>query len=347
MWKDVYQIAKKNKMDKDGLYRSDKESSYTSRGEVDKRLREDEASKSLEKSSVRVEKTKPPLPLSFDEHIDRILRLQEIKAETGLWKDQIEVKVSTGNLPHFYFRPLSDMHIGAAGVETALAREFIRDLKKYPLFTAAVGDIGDFFSPMKHPEAMMGDVITPDDQLSAVRRFFEEYKDSILTTVQDPSHTDWIRQTSGIEPQRYLVENLGIPALINGGIMHLFVNDIEYRVLMFHQIGQYKSTLNITNAHKRMLDMLTDGDVVIAGHTHIGELAKLVKRDKKVNLVQMGTFKTKDDFGNRLGLAPNPQVFFPTLMFNGKRKNVEVVEDREEANEMIKALVHYYQSQTK
>ena len=284
-----------------------------------------------------MEVTRPIIddPLSFEEHLARVEQLQEIKKETGLWKEEMTVEVKTNGFPFFVMRPLSDMHMGAIGTDMTAIREHLGDIKKYPIYTPLVGDIGDFFGPFKHQSGMLGDVIDPDDQLSMLRRFYEEYKEKILCTVQDPSHTDWIRQATGIEPQRLLVEKLGITALVSGGLMTLKVNEQTYKILLFHAIGKYSSSLNLTNAGKRMLDMADDCDIVLSGHTHIGSMEKLVKRMKKATILQMGTFKTKDDFGRRLGLKPNPQVFFPTLFFDGRKHNIEMIEDRESATKWM------------
>lgn len=279
-------------------------------------------------------------PLSFEEHLTRVEQLQEIKKETGLWKEEMTVEVQTNGFPFFVMRPLSDMHMGAIGTDMEAIRSHLGDIKKYPIYAPLVGDIGDFFGPFKHQSGMLGDVIDPDDQLTMLRRFYEEYKEKILCTVQDPSHTDWIRQATGIEPQRILVEKLGITALVSGGLMNLKVDQQTYKILFFHAIGKYSSSLNLTNAGKRMLDMADDVDLVLSGHTHIGAMEKLVKRMKKATIVQMGTFKTKDDFGRRLGLKPNPQVFFPTIFFDGRKHNIEMIEDRESAVGWMDA---YYQ----
>ena len=278
-------------------------------------------------------------PLSFEEHWGRLLELQSIRKETSLWKDELEITVNTGDFPYFAFRPISDAHIGALGTNYSQLQQHFTDIRELPVYTAVVGDLGDMFGPTKHPEGMMGDAIPPDDQLSMMRRFFESYKEKILCTVQDPSHTDWVRQVSGIEPQRYLVEGLGINALKSGGLVTIHVNDITYRLLLFHQIGRFNSSLNVTNAGKRMLDLHQSADVVVSGHTHIGSMEKGVRKDGKPMVVQLGTFKTSDEFGERKGLVPRPQVFFPTLFFDGRRKNIEAIEDREAAIEYINTFM--------
>lgn len=275
---------------------------------------------------------------SFSQLMNRLEELQGIKRESALWKDKVDITVDTGGFPYFLLHPLSDLHIGAIGSDTQALRKHLSLLTDLPVYTVLLGDLGDMFSPTKHPEGMMGDVLTPDEQMVTLRAFFREFQPSILATVQDPSHMDWVRQVSGIEPQRELVEDLNIPLLQSGGHMNLNVNGIDYKLLLFHKIARFNSSLNITNAGKRMLDMEADADVVISGHTHIGAAEKLVKRDKKPLVVNLGTFKTSDDFGTRQGMVPNPQVFFPTLFFDARRKNVEMIEDVDAARQLIESL---------
>jgi hypothetical protein len=310
-----------------GLYKAD--GSFVSRKEIMQKAVRDE-----------MEVTRPPVGLepTFDEQLKRVENLQQLQKESSLWKDHITFSVNTAGFPYFCLRPLSDMHMGAVGTDMKAIRAHLDDLKKTNIHTVMVGDIGDFFNPVKHAEGMMGDVINPDDQMYLVKSFFKEYKDKILCTVQDPSHTDWIRQVAGIEPQRYFVEGLGIPALINGGLVKLQVNEVEYKILFFHKIGRYGSSLNLTNAHKRMLDMAQDVDLVVGAHTHIGAMEKLVKRTSTATALQLGTFKIEDDFGRRQGLVPCPQVFFPTIFFDGRHKNIEMIEERDAAVEYINTL---------
>lgn len=289
------------------------------------------------KGEIKIDEAVCPQPLSFEQHLTRLESIVELRKETGLWQDEVSKTITT-KAPFFAFRPLSDIHFGAIGVDMKALKEHISDLKDLPIYTAICGDVADMFSPTKHPSGMLGDVITPDDQLSLVRRFFEGYKDRILATTSDPSHTNWANESSGIEPQRWLTEGLGIPCLKSGGRFDLNVNGIQYKGLLFHEIGKFKSGLNITNAGKRMLDMMDDVDFVVSGHTHIGSFEKLVKRDNKPVIIQMGTFKTDDDFGIRKGLSPRPQVFFPTLLFDSRKKNIEVIEDREAARVIVNSL---------
>lgn len=279
-----------------------------------------------------------PESRDFKRHMERLRQIQELRAETALWRDETSVHVDTRGMPYFCMMPLADLHIGHQGCDMEAVAEHLDFLKKHNVATVLVGDLGDFFSPTKHPDGMLGDVITPDDQLLLLRRFMQEYKDSILAVTQDSSHPDWVRQASGVEPYRWMTEDLGITLLNNGGILDLTVNNQQYTVALYHEIARYNSSFNRTHALKRMRELDRPADVVVGAHRHIGALEKAVHQEQKPLFVQLGTFKTRDSFGIRRGMVPTPQTFFPTLFFDGRKHNVEAVEDIEAAGEMIDAL---------
>jgi UDP-2,3-diacylglucosamine pyrophosphatase LpxH len=275
----------------------------------------------------------------------RLAELQELRNETTIWRESTSLHVDTGGYPYFYFHPLSDVHIGHQGVDHQALLEHLAFIKRMPVTTALVGDVADFFLPSKHPDGMLGDVITPDDQLVLWRRFMEEYKEKLLGVVQDPSHVDWARRQAGIEPYRWMTLDLEIPLLESGGHIDLTVNDQRYKIVMFHQVAKYNSSFNRTHSLKRMRELhVDDADVVIGGHVHIGAMEKAVHREGKPYFVQLGTFKTEDGFGTRGGYVPRPQVFFPTLVFDGRKHNVEAIEDLDAGEEFIHAMDAFYKT---
>jgi len=286
-------------------------------------------------------KPKPKEAVDFNRHLARLQALQDLREETNLWQEKVDLHVDTQGFPYFMLLPLSDLHIGHQGVDMDELGHYLRYLKDYPVQTVLVGDLGDFFSPTKHPDGMLGDVITPDDQLLLLKRFMETYQDKILAVVQDPSHGDWVRQSSGIEPYRWITEDLNIPLLQSGGLLDLSVNNERYRISLYHAISKFNSSFNRTHAAKRSRELHRDCDMVISGHVHIGAMEKAVHREDTPYFVQLGTFKVNDGFGTRNGMFPKPQPFYPTLLFDGRRHNIEAIEDPDSAMEFINAMKAY------
>ena len=186
-----------------------------------------------------VYKPTPKDTQDFDRLLSRYKALTDLQNETEIWRDGIELHVDTNGAPYFAMVPLSDMHIGHRGVDIEALTDYINYLRNYPIHTILVGDLGDFFSPTAHADGMLQDVLTPDDQLLLLRRFMQEFQEKILASVQDPSHTDWIRSRAGIEPHRWMTEDLDIPLLKSGSVMNLTVNDQRYKILLFHAIARF------------------------------------------------------------------------------------------------------------
>lgn len=282
--------------------------------------------------------SRTPNEMDYDRHLARLMELQTLREETSFWRDKTSVHAETDRGLPFVFTPIADTHIGHIGCDMGELERYMRFIHREDVYTACVGDMGDFFTPMRHPSGMMGDVITPDDQMLLLKRFMETYKDDVLAVVQDSSHPDWIRQVAGIEPYRWMCMDLNIPLLNNGGMIDLTVNDQKYTVSMYHEIARYNSSFNRTHALKRMRELDRPADVLIGAHRHIGAAEKAVHQSDKPVFVQLGTFKTRDSFGIRRGMVPTPQVFFPTLFFDSRKHNVEVIEDLDTAHEYLDAL---------
>ncbi len=290
----------------------------------------------------RIHKPLAPFKETFQDSLDRMKSIQELREPLQIWKDEVNVRVDTGKMPYFFLLPLSDLHLGSEYTDYTFVEKALKFSKDNHVQQAHFGDIGDFFSPKIIPEAMMDTVANPDEQMKAIRDFYEEYKNNILFSVSG-NHDDWVRKASGVEPYRWLTQDLNIPLLNSGGHVNLDVNGINYKILGYHAIGKFNSSFNLTHAGKRMLELQEDADVVISGHRHQFAMEKSQLRDKKVLVVQLGTTKTEDMFGKRsYGLGPKPQIGFPVLMFNGVTKNVEAIEDLTQAQDIIRGLKRNY-----
>lgn len=285
---------------------------------------------------------KPPMPV-IRSLSERLTQISEAKAlKESRWKDVIRIEVDTKGSPYFVLHPLSDLHLGHAGVDMGTLAKHLSFIKNENVHTVWVGDLGDFFLPKAIPSGMLGDVITPAEQLEALTELLKEYEKKSLGIVNDPSHPGWVNKTAGLDIYEIASRGLDIPLLNTGGILELVVGSQTYRIALFHKIHSYNSSLNRLNAHHRIRELHQDVDCVIAGHRHIGAIEKSVHREGKPMFVQMGTFKIDDQYGVREGMIPRPQVFFPTLFFDARKKNIEMIEDLSTAGEFVSAVSQYH-----
>lgn len=285
---------------------------------------------------AEVLKPPPKSRKDFTQHLRDIKEASALKESR--WRDHVKIEVDTKGFPYFILHPLSDLHLGHAGVDLDALASHLDFIDNTPVYTMWVGDLGDFFLPKAIPSGMLGDVITPAEQLEALTELLTSYASKSLAVVNDPSHPGWVNKTAGLDVYEIATRGIDIPLLNTGGIVELVVGSQTYRISVFHKIHSYNSSLNRLNAHHRIRELHTDVDCVIAGHRHIGAMEKSVHREDKPVFVQMGTFKVDDQYGVREGMIPRPQVFFPTLFFDSRRKNIEVIEDLQTAQEMIAAL---------
>ena len=285
---------------------------------------------------------KPPqqqIP-SLSEQLTFLHQLSEVSKQKEPWKDEVEIKVQTRGLP-FILLPLSDLHIGASGVDYQSLQKHLNFIKNNPVYTVLVGDLADNFSPIKHPTAMKENVASPTDQWVVARAFFREYENKILAVVSG-NHDEWTG-TVGIDIYRWLTEDLNIPLLKGGGVLRLNIDDIQFKARLWHRIARLNSQFNYTHAGKQALRLSgDDSDIIITGDKHLGGIEQTHIGDKKRTIVQLGTFKVDDSYGRSHGFIQRPRPFYPVLMFFPHAHNIEVIESLDQGEELILAMKKYY-----
>jgi hypothetical protein len=285
---------------------------------------------------------KPPQPQSpsLSEQLSSLHQLSEATRQKELWRDEVEIKVQTRGLP-FMLMPLSDLHIGAEGVDYQSLKKHFDFIKNNPIYTVLVGDLADNFSPIKHPTAMKDDVIQPTDQWAVARSFFKEYENKILAVVSG-NHDEWTGAV-GIDIYRWLTEDLNIPLLKGGGALRLNIDDDQFKVRLWHRIARLNSQFNYTHAGKQALRLAgDDSDVIITGDKHLGAVEQTHIGDKKRTIVQLGTFKVEDEYSRSQGFVQQPRPFYPVFMFFPQTHNIEAVENLDQAEELISGMIKYY-----
>lgn len=277
---------------------------------------------------------------SFSEQLDR---LQRLKTEhQDIWQDKVEIEVKTQGLP-FMLMLLSDLHIGGSGVDYDALKKHLDFIGQHPVYTVFIGDLIDGFMPAKHPSGMIEDLAGVSEQAKVVREIFKSYEDKILAVVSGGQHDYWLDEAGGFDIYQYLTEGLNIPLLKSGGELRLKVDNQDYRIRLFHQIARYNSSFNYTHAQKQAIRLSGEPiDMVVSGDKHLGAVEKTHLNDREIMVAQLGTFKTEDRYGERKGYPQKPRVFFPVFLFSGEQKNIEVIENMDEAKKMIEGLQLYY-----
>jgi len=282
---------------------------------------------------VLIRKPKNLKERTFADQIDDMQMVQSRRKEKNPWREEVDIKVDC-SAEWFGIRPLADFHIGSEGVDYDRVKELVSGVVLRPnLRTVLLGDIGDFFIPGgKFKDGMLGQVANPQDQLDTITKFFNEYKDEILAMSNDPSHVDWVYQTTGIDAYRVMSQGTGIPLVNQGGRVGIDLGDIHYDIIPFHNIGRFKSSFNLTHAHKRVLELHRDGDAVFSAHIHHSGFEIARRNGHEVALINCGTTKVSDAWGAKKGFLGRPDNKFPILLLNTRKKQVAIAPDIEQAD---------------
>ena len=280
------------------------------------------------------QQTKTPKP--FNEYLDDMQAVQEIVNKANPWQEEVTVPIKCDS-EWYAVRPLADLHLGGGGVDYDKVKELLASLTTFSnIGTILVGDLCDFFIPTgKIANGMTGQVANPQTQWFALKSFLTTYQDRILGMTDDPSHVNWVYQATGVDPYTTICDDLKIPLVNQGGLVRLDFGAVSYDIVPFHNIAKFKSSFNLTHAHKRVLELHRDADVVISGHIHHSTYESAVRNGHEVSLLQLGTTKTSDSWGARQGFLGRPDSGYPILLLNTRHKAMEIVKTVEAAEKFL------------
>jgi hypothetical protein len=272
---------------------------------------------------------------TFSEYINKAKDMAEFVKKESLWKEEVDIKIET---PYKWFaiQPWGDFHIGSHGCDYDKLKELLAGPLQYDnLKTVILGNLGDFFTPMGSPrEGILGDVLTPQTQMVAIKKFLTEYQETILAEVNEPDHGDWVYKSSGIDVYEFLSRELNIPLVTAGGSVKIDFGEVSYDIMPFHKIAKFKSAFNLTHGHKRALELSRDADCVFAGHTHKPDYEWAYRNGHEVSLVQIGTLETEEHgsmYGKKEGFLGPVKSIYPIVLFNTREKRMQIVTSLENA----------------
>ena len=281
-----------------------------------------------------VEKSVDRKPQSFAHSLEALQLHADLLKDSEIWQDRAEVSWNTDK-PVQPILPLADLHLGHRGVAYEALLQRLEWAKEYDAKLILLGDLIDGFTPSTIPSGMT-DQAPIQMQLNALKAFLTEYQDRILCNVSTPHHDGWTYSATGVDIHRLLAEDLNIPLIESGGELKIVINGIAYDLSVFHKIGQYNSSLNLTNASKRVIDKHSDADFVLSGHLHKSSTEVLNIRGKRRGLCVVGTLKSGDKWGKRQGFIGGVDIDrFPILLLRTDKKDFEIMDSPDSAGEFL------------
>lgn len=273
---------------------------------------------------------------TVEEHIlymrERQARMERLSRNSEYAEVKIESDTPIGiNLS-------GDWQYGSAETDYETLHKHFNIVQENPnLYMTALSNTIDGFI---WPGGMWSELEHLEQQVEFAAQFGREWRDKLLAVVGSRCH-DWTKDKGGISPQeiafRENVDN-GMPFFQHGGVLNVKLNDIDYKIAMMHK-SRFHSSLNVTNANKRVLDMRwPSADVVAIAHHHVAAIEHAVRWEgpdrRDVVLARTGTYKIEDSFSKDLGIGTG-QMGGVTVVLDPREKQVTPFLKLETANEYI------------
>jgi len=225
---------------------------------------------------------------------------------------------------------MGDMHLGHIDFQERVFKHYLHwVLKDDNRYILGMGDYLEAVIPTAMPQAMWEQIMTPEEQINKLLQLLEPVKDRIIGLLTG-NHELRIYFKTNIDPTKLLCEHLGCMYLGHGGYLAVKVNDINYRIALFHGYGSAESR----SYHlKKVIERagVDDADIVAIGHCHqlhheVWPRWRIINgrvTKKLIHGVRTGGFLRYPDYAKRL-LYPPSIVGSPIVVLYAKRHCISV-----------------------
>ncbi len=276
---------------KEGLYTSDKESSFVPLEEIKKRL-------------SFPDKKQPEV--SFEEVAGLIGKAREIndKFEVGqteaLWKPATEYPDKP-----IVVALVTDEHFGSVVSNPGLLQEHLDIIEQTDnMFVVFNGDnVDNFNATGKWATGMMENPLPPQIISRSYMRRLKRMDDQAKIGVMSFGNHNDFGFAGGQDWYETFLGEFNCPVFTTGGLLHVATASQTYDLALTHMYWG-NSKLNPTNMCKRFMDFeYPNADIAFLGHVHQSEGLHFDKGGKDRVACIGGTYKDKDNFARKHGIG--------------------------------------------
>lgn len=291
------------------------------------------AQEQVQKERIIFEDLRQTTDDDVEAFIDAMMQLQDVS-------DSMDTKQVEGAITLDDDKPVGvafwgDWHIGGKGVDYRLFqadKEAI--LATDGLYIVGTGDYKDNYLTGSHPGAQFEQIIQPGSQDRIVLHHWQELGRKTLAIVRG-CHDDWTKKMGDTDFISACAK-VAHPALNfwHGGTLTLHLGCQTYKGHIRHKF-KYESSLNTTNAQRRMMEIYGPADFGVLAHLHNPEVNQRHLMGAYRWLVRSGSYKVWDEFGQKIGgYKGKPGV--PVLIFYPGEKRIEGYRDLRAGIEALK-----------
>lgn len=251
--------------------------------------------------------------------IDAMLALQE--AQDALDTKQVTATVQIDDDKPIGIAFWADWHIGGKGVDYDLFQSDLEAIKACDgLYVIGVGDYKDNYLSYGPAGAQYEQIIQPGMQDVIVLHYWEQVKDKVLALVMG-CHDSWDKKMSDRDFIAACAQVANAINLWHGGMLTIKLGKQVYTGHIRHKY-KYESSLNTTNAQRRLMEIYGPVDFACLAHLHNPEIGQRNLMGAMRWFLRSGSYKIWDEFGQKIGgFKGMPGV--PVLILYPNQKRID------------------------
>lgn len=257
-----------------------------------------DATEKIKKSRVTFEDIRTTSTEDVEHFIEAMIALQD--AQSALDTKQVEAAIRLDETKPVGLAFWGDWHLGGSGVKYRL---FQRDLETIlstdGLYCLGLGDYKDNMITGTPAGANFEQIIQPGMQDKVVLYYMEQIGEKMLALVRG-CHDDWTKKQGDTDFVAACAEKARAVNFWHGGTLTIHLGEQTYTGHIRHKF-KYESSLNTTNAHRRMMETYGPADFAALAHLHNPEGDDRHFMGAYRSFVRSGSYKVWDEFGQKIG----------------------------------------------
>ena len=235
--------------------------------------------------------------IKFGTVFDFMDQFQKFQKETDPYVDQATVKFKSDNPITVY--AIGDVHFGADSSKMDLFMRDMEIIRQTPnAHMVILSNLVDAFIPTYHQGGKLNSPMPTEKEAGAMNVLLKQLaaEEKVLAMVHSPCHEGWSETNAGIDLQKIMFKDTGIPMLENGGVLKMEIpNGKVFNAGLWHQPGGSGENKNAPSWNHQAKSRIGTTDIIMIGHSHVGEAEQAFFGEHpnrgEVALIRSGSYK--------------------------------------------------------
>ncbi len=195
-----------------------------------------------------------------------------------------------------------DWHMGADGVDYGLHEHQVETIRNEEgLYMIGMGDYKDNYITDAPKGGAAGQIIQPGMQDRVVRYYIKKLREQILALIRG-CHDHWDMRSASKDFVDVLCEDANAVNLWHGGTISIGLGNQVYTGHVRHRY-KFESSLNRSNAMRRMMEMFGTADFAALAHHHNPHVDFYHLQGAYRALIRSGSVKKWDEYAQQHGFG--------------------------------------------